>query len=109
MPIDKKDTEQELWTFLAIPCSLPLRGPLPANYSVPDTRLPPFLLLFLSSSSESSGLGPIVPLLHPILTLFTENIAELTHLDQKFTVCDLGGLPGLIALPERDTSERIRN
>lgn len=34
------------------------------------------------------------------LTLFTENVAELTHLDQKFTVCDLGGLSWLITLPE---------
>lgn len=105
MPRGKK-TQQRPWAF---PCSLPLRWPLPANFFCPCYQIHPFLVLFLTNSPETSGLGPLVLLPRPysILTLFTENIAELTHLDQEFTVCDLGGLPWLIALPEIHQKESV--
>lgn len=105
-PIGKK-TGQRLWALLAIPCSLPLRGPFPANffcscYKIPSISCPlshQFPRYFRVRSSSSSPTH--------ILTLFTENIAELTHLDQEFTVCDLDGLPWLIALPEIHQKESV--
>lgn len=102
-------------------CRWPLDRPSEC-LQVKDTDHGPFLLLLTPSHPATTPLfsadlfyscyqipspkfsdtrrpDPPVPFPYPTLTLFSENIAELTHLNQKFTVCDLGGLFWLIALP----------
>lgn len=73
-----------------------------SHYQIPPI---PYLLPPSPQIPQRQALHSLPPTFP--LTLFSENIAELTHLDQKFMICDLGSLLWLIALPEINQKEPV--